>query len=656
MIFFQRSATIALLSFLIANTAAAQAADDQASPTLFLIHDKPVSSGEFLYLYRKNHQRDPDEFTKEKVEEYLTLFINYKLKVEEALSRGMDTTAAFKKEYQTYRKELLKPYLPGSRMVDSLVALTYGRLKEEVNASHILIALKPDASPEDTLDASRRISALRKRALAGEDFGDLAAKYSEEPGAKTRRGNLGYFTAMQMVFPFEQAAYLTPVGKISQPVRTQYGYHIIKVLDRRPARGEVEVSHIMIRTGDGVDNEKARNTIFDLYDKLQKGMDWDELCRQYSEDTNTKDKGGRLRPFGVGAMNSVPGFEEMAFSLQEKGEISDPFQTQFGWHILRLESKIPLPSLEEMRTSLTQRVSRDERAALSRQALRQKMNSEFGYEENSSVKEQVMALADSSLQHGAWHPSPGTELEKATLFTMQDKNFAVKDFLAFVSSHQTRTSKVPAEYLSDLFDEYVDTTQVGLLEERIMRESPEYKWLLREYYEGILLFEIMEKEVWNRAMEDTVGQRNYFNAHAAKYTAGERIDGRIFTSTAAENLETLKSLLHSHDSTARQFIVKHGIKAQEGPFEKGDRSILGSIIWSPGEYLTSSGGTNYLVQVEKILPPGPKTFEEARASVISDYQSYLEETWIKELRAKFGVKIKKRARKQVLRELTDHNT
>lgn len=655
MIFFKRSATIALLSFLVASTAAAQA-DDQASQTLFLIHDKPVSSGEFLYLYRKNHQRSPNEFTKEKVEEYLSLFINYKLKVEEALSRGMDTTAAFKKEYDTYRKELLKPYLPGSKVVDSLVTLTYERLKEEVQAAHILVAVKPEASPQDTLEAFKKISALRNRALAGEDFGDLAAKYSDEPGSKTRRGNLGYFTAMQMVFPFEQAAYGTRVGEISKPVRTQYGYHIIKVLDRRPARGEVEVSHIMIRTGDGADDEKARNTIFDIYDQLQKGVDWDELCRKYSDDVNTKDKGGRLRPFGVGAMSSVPQFEEMAFSLQEKGEISDPFQTQYGWHILRLESKIPLPSLEEMRASLTQRVSRDERVALSRQALREKLNAEFGYKENSAVKANVIALADSSLQTASWHPSPDPELESATIFTMQGKNFHVKDFLAFAGSHQARTSKKPSEYLSDLFDEYVDATQVGLVEDRIIRDSPEYKWLLKEYYEGILLFEIMEKEVWNRAMEDTVGQRHYFDAHAANYRAGARIEGRMFTSNSQETLESLKSLLAASDSSVNEFIIKHGIKSQEGPFEKDDRTVLASINWTPGLYLSSSGGTNYLVEIKKILPPGPKTFDEARASVISDYQTYLEEAWIKELKAKFGVKIKKKARKRVFRELTDHNT
>src|SRR5690606_4024242 len=268
------------------------------------------------------------------------------------------------REYETYRNELLKPYMPDTKVIDSLVQLTYERLKEEVNVSHILIRLGPDAPPEDTLRAFEKISALRQRVLAGEDFGALAAEYSEEPGAGATRGNLGFFTALQMVFPFEQAAYLTPVGGVSEPVRTQFGYHILKVHDRQPSRGEVEVSHIMIRTEGEVNEEEARNRIFDVHDQLRKGMDWNELCAEYSEDANTRDKGGRLRPFGVGTMASVPVFQETAFSLRNPGDISDPIRTQFGWHILRLESKIPLPSFEELKAPLTQRVSRDDRVRI----------------------------------------------------------------------------------------------------------------------------------------------------------------------------------------------------------------------------------------------------------------------------------------------------
>ncbi|MEX2234098.1 MAG: peptidylprolyl isomerase [Cyclobacteriaceae bacterium] len=630
----------------------ATAQSRERSQTLFTINKKAVPAEEFIYLYCKNHQHKPEEFTKEKIGEYLNLFINYKLKVEEAFSRGMDTTSAFKKEYQTYRDELLKPYLPDSKVVDSLVSLTYGRLKEEVNASHILIALKPGASPQDTLEAFKKITDLRMRALDGENFDELAAANSQEPGAEVTKGNLGFFTAMQMVFPFEQAAYLTPVGGISQPVRTQFGYHILKVLDRQPSRGEVEISHIMIRTGDGVNNDEAKNRIFDIYEQLQKGMNWEEFCRQFSEDPNSKDKGGKLRPFGVGAMASVPEFQEMAFSLQKEGDISDPVETQYGWHILRLESRISLPPFDELKASLTQRVSRDERVRISRQAIRERMRNEFGYIENSPAKAKIFAMADSILQK---KPSGETSLQEEVLFTMQNQPYRVKDFVAYVSEQPAHNATDPQQYLDQLLVQYADVVQLQLMEEKVKVESPDYKWLLKEYYEGILLFEIMEKEVWNKAMEDTTGQRNYFRAHVSDYKAGERMVGKIYSSNTKAHMENLKDLFESQDPGFNEFVTTNRVRQDSGSFENHDRAIFSKISWSPGIYLTDNNGQYHLVHIEKILPPGPETFQEARPSVISDYQTYLENSWISELKRKFGVKVEKRAKKLAFERLMGNN-
>ncbi len=621
--------------------------------TLFSVNKKPVMIEEFIYVYRKNHQHNPEAFTKDKIEEYLALFINYKLKVEEALYRKLDTTAAFKKEYATYREELLKPYLPDSHVVDSLVSLTYARLKEDIKASHILISLKPDASPMDTLAAYQKILDLRKRIIAGENFESLAAAYSEEPRAEVTKGNLGYFTALQMVFPFEQAAYQTPVGEVSNPIRTQFGYHLINVLDRKPSRGEVEVSHIMLRTGEGVDNENVKEVIFDLYDKLQKGFDWQELCKQYSEDPNSKDKGGLLRPFGVGAMASVPEFEEMAFSLETKGEYSDPFQTQFGWHILRLESRIPLPPFEELKASLTNRVSRDERVQISRQALRERMKTELGYQENPIVKSNFFALADSTLTKGNWKPSREKIDEGEILFTLQNQFFRIHDFLDYVNANQQVSLIPPQQYLEQLFLKFVDVAQIHLLENKILNQFPDYKWLLKEYYEGILLFEIMEKEVWNKATEDTVGQLEYFKMHASKYTAKDRISGTIYASPLKSTLEQLKQSLEAGDTSVQNFVKKNKIRLEAGSFEKDDRPVFSKISWSPGLHLSDNNGLNYLILIEKILPPGPKTFLEARSSVISDYQNHLEESWIKQLRRNLGVKINKKVKKQVLEKLVN---
>jgi peptidyl-prolyl cis-trans isomerase SurA len=624
---------------------------DQESPVLFTLDKKPILAQEIIYLYRKPNQNKPEEFTEQKIEEYLDLFIKFKLKVEEARHRGLDTTAGFKKEYNSYREELRKPYLPDNKLVDSLTQLTYDRLKEEIRASHILIKVSPDASPADTARAYERVMAIRKRVLNGEDFGTVALETSEDESVKLNKGDLRYFTAMQMVFPFEQVAYRTKVGDVSMPVRTQFGYHIIKVVDRKPSRGEVEVSHIMIRTGQNQDNEKARNTIFDVYDKLQKGVSWEELCKEYSEDPSSKDNGGKLRPFGVGAMPAVPQFEDAAFNLKSPGEISDPVQTQYGWHILRLTSKIPLPSFEEMATSLKNRVSRDERTQISKQAAQTKMRREFGFSENLTTKASIVNLADSTLQSGKWHPVTA-DLSKQVLFSVNSRPYLAGDFFQYVFRNQRATSQDPRKYMEQLYAQYVDEVLGLQFEEKIKREHPDYAWLLKEYYEGILLFEIMEKEVWNRATEDSVGQLKYYESHRDKYKAGERVAAKLYSSSSITAMDQLKKFLETGDSVKlAEWIKKEKVRQESGSFEKAERPVLSKITWAPGIYRTENNGLHYMVWVKKVLPPGNRTFAEARASVISDYQQYLEDQWLAQLRKKYPVKINKKGKQYLMSQL-----
>lgn len=645
--------TVALLSLclLVAELTLGQNTTSQnAGVAIFSIDKKPVMTDEFLYLFRKNNSK-PEEFTQAKIDEYLNLLINFKLKVEEAKHLGMDTTAAFRKEYNTYREELRKPYLPDSKLVDSLVAITYKRMQEEIHAAHILVNLKPDATPEDTLAAYKNIMSLRERALNGDDFGKLAAENSEDPSAKSNHGDLGYFTAMQMVFPFEQAAYQTSVGEISMPIRTRFGYHIVKTIDRRPARGEVEVSHIMLRTGEGYDNDKAKNTIFDIYDQLQKGVSWTDLCKEYSQDPSSKDNGGKLRPFGVGVMSAVPEFEKIAFSLKRPGDISDPFQTQYGWHIMKLESKIPLPSFNEISTSLKTRVSRDERVQISRHALENKLRKDLGFTENPGVKSKVLSLADSTLKKGKWKPAYSLGATNETLFTLQLKSYTALDFIKYVEQNQKSNALEPHQYLQQLYDQYLSETQGLALEENIKKKNPDYGWLLKEYYEGILLFEIMEKKVWNKATEDSIGQLKFYKSHANQYQAGERVRGKIF-SAPLPVLQQLKEIIEKGDSVKLQEFVSHQkIRQESGAYEKDDRPVLSKINWSPGLFFAENNGQHYLVWIKTMVPPGVKSFDEARPSVISDYQNDLEKRWLEELKKKYKVKIDKKGKEYVMKQL-----
>lgn len=641
----------AMISWCFAQSKSPKQKKDK-SITLFTVSHKPVTVSEFIYLYKKNHQDKQKDFTQEKINEYLDLFVNFKLKVEEAKRRGFDTTQVFLKEYNGYKEELRKPYLPDAKIIDSLVRLTYDRMKEEINASHILVSLKPDSGPADTLKAYNEIIEIRKKILEGADFGYTATMSSDDPSAKNNQGNLGYFTSMQMVYPFETAAYSTKVGDISQPIRTRFGYHLIKVLDRKPARGEVEVSHIMIRTGNNKENEKIKNTIFNIHDQLQAGMSWEDLCRQYSEDPTSKDNGGKLRPFGTGAMAAVPEFEKIAFYLQKPGEISDPFQTQYGWHIMRLERKIPLASYDEIAPSLKTRVARDERTELSKQELQNKLRKKYQLGENEKAKSMIMLLADSSLQKGRWEPGGLSKAEKETLLTLNEKHYSVKDFLSYVKQNQRTSTLSPETYFEQLYNQYIDTSIIKLEEERIMLENPDYRLLTQEYYEGILLFDIMEKEVWSKASEDSIGQLDYYNSHKKDYISGERARITFYSSSHRDFTEPLRQLiLENVEIKIDEFVARNKIKTEAGFFKKEEKPVLGKVPWAKGVYSVENNGLYYLAWLKDILAPGTMSFEEARPAVISDYQTFLEKNWLTQLRKKYPVKVNEKGKQYILQQL-----
>jgi peptidyl-prolyl cis-trans isomerase SurA len=300
-------------------------------PVLETLGGKPVYTSEFEYVYNKNNGNAENAYSRASLQEYLDLYTNFKLKVMDAESRGLDTTTAFRLELEGYKQQLAQPYLTEKSVTDKLIREAYDRMKKEVNASHILIGVAPDAEPNDTLEAYNRVMELRKRVLAGEDFAKLAATFSEDPSARENNGQLGYFTALQMVYPFEDAAYTTPIGQLSNPIRTKFGYHLIKVNDVRAAQGEIKVSHIMVRATPDMpkaDSVAAKKKIDEIYARVLRRENWDRLVSQFSEDVNSAQNGGELPWFGTGRM--IPSFEEAALKLTKPGEIAKPVHTPYG--------------------------------------------------------------------------------------------------------------------------------------------------------------------------------------------------------------------------------------------------------------------------------------------------------------------------------------
>lgn len=620
------------------------------SQVLFTVDKTPTYTNEFVYLFKKNHSNKQD-FTEAKVNEYLDLFINFKLKITEARHRGYDTTAKFTKELKTYGDELKKPYRAEKDLLEKLTKEAYEHLTQEVKASHILIEVKPNPSPEDTLKAFNKIADIKKRISNGEDFEKLARELSEDPSAKMNGGNLGYFTAMQMVYPFEEAAYKTKVGEVSPIVKTRFGYHIIKVLDKTNSRGEVEVSHILLRAVKG-NEAKIKNQIFEIYDQLKTGRSWDDLCKEFSEDSNTKNSGGRLRPFGLNAIQ-VPEFEATAFALQKPGDISDPFQSNIGWHIIRLEKKIPVPPYSEVEAALKKRVARDERLKISEQTAAAKRKSDLGFKENTSNKNKILALADSSLLKGQWKFKGNDETRKSQLFAIGDKIFTVGDFVKQIEGRKTSNILSPANYMTQLYNSFVEGKIDVAEEEKIVKENPDFQHLMTEYREGILLFEIMEKEIWNKASDDSLGQKKFYNENLDKYKAGPRVEARVLATTDKSFLDLMKNKIAKGDTITVAEVKKFKSVQNFRNYERGESKVIDRVNWVPGVQDTELDGTYYIVEVGRLVEAGTKKFSEARAQVISAYQDALEKSWVASLRKKYPVKVNSKGKSIVMQELSN---
>ena len=639
-----------LLLFLVSVAVFGQSKTKATS--LFKVGSTTVNTDEFIYLYKKNHQSKPEDFTQVKVEEYLDLYVNFKLKVSEAMRRGLDTTASFRQEFDQYREEIKKPYVSEGDDLDRLVKEAYQRFTEQVHPLHILLNLKTDATPADTLALWNKLEAIRKRAVAGEDFVALAKEFSDDPGGKANGGDLGYFSAFEMVYPFETMAFNTKTGDISPIVKTKFGYHIIKVLDHRPSLGEVEVSHIMIRTGQG-DDAKARNTTFEINDQLKAGREWSELCKEYSEDPNTKNTGGRLRQFGMGAFtNAAPEFENAAFALKNVGDVSDPIQTKFGWHLLRLEKKVPVQTFKEMQPSLSRRVARDERLQLSKTSRLNKLKLQFGFTENEAIKKGAFSLGDTTFKKAKWNYSPKAIESTKTIAALSNKNYPAKDFLEYVKKNQVANTQAPTAYMSQQYNKWIEHLLNMAEEEKLIKEKPEFRSIITEYKEGILLFTIMEKEIWNKASNDSIGQHKFYEAHLDKYKAGNRVLAKILGTDDKKLFDEIKNKIAIGDTLKPTDIKKLKTVSNQRAYEKGDSKVVDNIPWTVGMQETNLDAVYYLVEVASLVPPGIKSFDDARAGIISDFQDALEKEWIVQLKKKYPVTINKKGKATVMAELT----
>lgn len=636
-----------------------ETASDNEDKPLFTVDGRPISTEEFIYVYKKNNANSDSAYTKEDIEDYLELYKKFKLKIAEAKAQGIDTTKEFVKEFNTYKEQLKKPYLTENKVTEQLIQEAYNRYKKEVNATHILLKVDENAAPEDTLKAYNKALEIRNMALAGEQFTSLAKQYSDDPSAARNGGNLGYFTAFQMVYPFESAAYNTQEGSISLPVRTRFGYHLIKVEDKREAQGSVSVSHLMLRIKpERQDSLEKRNKIFELYDQAIAGANWEQLVEQFSEDINSKRKGGALPPFKVGQMPFA--FQEAAFSIENPGEFADPVMTPYGWHIIRLEKRTPIESFEEMENSLRARVKRDSRGERNKQALVQRLKKENNYKLDEELLNELLQLADSTLQKGRWSFDETLDALEKTLISFKETDIPAQQFLDYVIQKQKPNQSDPTVYMKRLFDEFEEKEVIAYEENHLEDKYYDYKMLVKEYREGIMLFQLMEDEVWQKAVDDSVGLKNYYSDNKEKYKWGQRLDVIVYSADDEKILADIQSLINQDDSVVyskKELEAKYNqqtaltLQVESGIFERTEKSILEKIPAEQGSHTITLDDRFVLVLVKEVLPPTTKPFDQVRGLVISDYQNQLEKEWVNKLRNKFPIEVNNGQLKYVYKSL-----
>lgn len=615
------------------------------SDVLLTVEDEKITVDEFLYVYNKN-QNLTESIEKKSIEEYLSLFINFKLKVYEAKQLGMDNRGSFKKELREYRTKLAKPYLTDKQVTEKLVEESYERLKYDVDASHILIRIHPNALPSDTLDAYQKLMQIREKIINKEaTFEEMALQHSEDNGKKTDKGRLGYFTAFKMLYTFETAAYTTPVGEISKPVRTYYGYHLVKVNDKRPALGRLMASHIFIRVPKNADEEteaKAKNKIDEIYSLLEKGNSFATLAKQYSEDKKTAPEGGNLGNFGINEY--IPEFEAAAYSVKNIGDYTKPVRTVLGWHIIQVNKKIALLPYEKMKDELYKKVEYDDRSNIGKKIIAARLKEEYQVEEFLDERNDFYDKVDLSFFKAKWYKSVASDLNEI-IFTIDGKPYNQQDFAEYLYQHQITDQTVKKEVIptvNGLYEAFLESSLLTYENSRLEKKYPEFNALMNEYRDGILLFELNDKMVWSKSITDTAGLRKYYEANKEDYKWDTRYNVRIYSCNSKKLAKkALKMAKKGSDPLYIQTELNEeselAVRVDEGKYEQGDNELIdGTDKEKKFSKIIKTDRGYQFVEIIDSEEPRIKDLSEARGQVMADYQKLLEKQWIDELKAKYG--------------------
>jgi len=637
-----RSSYLVIMIFLFPVVCQAQ---DLNAKILMTVEGNKIQAGEFIRMYKKS--TEPGKTLD--IDGYLQQFIVFKLKVSDALSEGYDTTRSFRSELNGYRNQLAQNYLTDTKTKEKLLQKAYQRSLTELNAWHILIAMPQDASQEDTLKAWNKAIDIRERIIKGEPFESVARGTSDDKSVKINGGNLGYFSVFQMIMPFEDAAYSLKKGVVSMPVRTPYGYHIIKISDKRPSRGRIKVAHIMKAVPPGTDDKeakKAEDEINKIYNMLQEGASFAELAKKYSDHKESAVKGGELEWFGTGEI--ISDFSEAAFTIADTGKYTKPVHTLYGWHIIKLLDKKTPGTFEESSSFLESKINQSYLNSISKKSFVDKLKKEYNFQINYDAYNWFVVHTDTLVIQGL-KKYDRTTIPKGNLYSFANQYITTNDFANYVEKRGSMiVTKDSSVFINLLTDTMVSDHMISYENSVLEKKYPEFRYLMNEFHDGMLLFEISGKNVWNRVSNDSSGLHRYYEENKNKWLSRRGIEAKIYIlkSSDGEQLLTTAFKKYSHKSDLDELLRKKFNRPndtvlfiKEGTWYKGDNPEIDRTEWINGSHSFISEGFPSVILIKRVLEPSPLKFDDVQGEVMTGYQELLESEWIRQLNKKYSVKI-----------------
>jgi peptidyl-prolyl cis-trans isomerase SurA len=620
---------------------------------------KQVPAGEFIRMYKKSAEPGKPQDT----DTYLQQYITFKLKVADAVKEGLDTTKAFRDELNGYRNQLAQNYLTDTQTKEKLLAKTYQRSLTEINAWHILIACPEGAKPEDTLNAWQKASDIRERIIKGEPFEQVARGTSDDPSVKINGGNLGYFTVFQMIMPFEDAAYNLKKGAISEPVRTPYGYHIIMVSDKRASKGKVLVAHIMKASPPGTGEKEAKQaeeSINAIYKELGEGASFSKLAEKYSDHKESASQGGKLNWFGTGEI--ISDFSEAAFSLTDTGKYTKPVRTLYGWHIIKLLDRKAPGTFEETKSYLESKINQSYLNSLSKKSFVEKLKKEYKFKINLQAFNWFTENTDTLIIRGLAKYDK-TRMPSGTLYSFANQYLTTKDFAAYIERRGSMiVTDDPVYFINKSIEARVSDQIIKYENSILEKKYPDFRYLMNEFHDGILLFEISGKKVWNKVQEDSAGLNLYYEDHKQSFLTKKGIEAKTYILKSDRGGKTLFSAYKRYSrkpDTDTLMLDKFNKKNDsllvitERKWFAGDDPEIDKIQWIPGYRSVKINNSPAVILIKKIIEPAPLPFKEVQGEMMTGYQEYLENEWIRQLKEKYPVKIDNQIYDEVKKSLSN---